>query len=73
MDNSVIVAILSLVGTCVGSICGILAANKLSNYRIQQLEAKVEKHNSVIERVFRLEEREKDDRDKIEELEKYHR
>lgn len=53
--ESIIVAILSLVGTLAGSLGGILAANKMTNYRIQQLEIKVEKHNKVIERVYELE------------------
>ena len=48
-------AILSLCGTLIGSIAGILTANKLTNYRIEQLEKKVEKHNSVVERTFKLE------------------
>lgn len=59
MTETVFVAILSLIGTLVGSLFGILTANKLTNYRIEQLEKKVEKHNSVIERVYRLEEEEK--------------
>lgn len=49
------VAILSLCGTLIGSIAGILTANKLTNYRIEQLEKKVERHNSVMERTFKLE------------------
>lgn len=53
--ETIIVAILSLVGTLAGSLGGILAANKMTNYRIQQLEKKVEKHNQVIERVYQLE------------------
>lgn len=57
MDNGVMVAILSLVGTLVGSLGGILASSKLTNYRIQELEKKVEKHNSVIDRVYKLEQR----------------
>lgn len=56
MTETVIVALLSLAGTLIGSLMGILTANKLTNYRIQELEKKVEKHNSVIERVYRLEE-----------------
>lgn len=56
MSDTVLVAILSLVGTMIGSLSGILAANKLVVYRIEQLEKKVEKHNSVIERTFKLEE-----------------
>ena len=56
MDNTVLVAVLSLVGTLVGTFGGILASNRLTNYRIEQLEKKVDKHNSVIERTYKIEE-----------------
>lgn len=72
MNDSVIVALLSLVGTLGGSFCGILTANKLTNYRIEQLEAKVEKHNKVIERVYNLEKHEAVIEEEIEHLKKYH-
>ena len=55
MSETIIVALLSLAGTLMGSLFGILAANKLVVYRIEQLEKKVEKHNNVIERVYNLE------------------
>lgn len=55
MDNTIIVALISFAGTILGSLCGILAANKLTNYRIQELEEKVDKHNTVIERTYKLE------------------
>lgn len=58
MTDTIVVAILSLIGTLGGSLGGILTANKLTNYRIAQLEKKVEKHNSVIERVYELEKHE---------------
>lgn len=58
MSDSIIVAMLSLVGTALGSGLSILAANKLTNYKIDELQKKVEKHNNLIERTFRLEERE---------------
>lgn len=58
MNEAMIVAILSLFGTLVGSFSGIITANKLVNYRLQQLEKKVEKHNQVIERVYKLEKHE---------------
>lgn len=80
MSDTIIVAILSLVGTLGGSLGGILAANKLMAYRIQQLEEKVNKHNNLIERTFKLEEKESLLEEKvrvanhrIEDLEKYHR
>lgn len=49
--TDIIVAIIALVGTAIGSLGGILAASKLSNYRIEQLEKKVDKLNSVVERI----------------------
>ena len=55
MSETVIVGLLSLCGTVIGSIAGILTASKLTNYRIEQLEKKVDKHNSVVERTFKLE------------------
>ena len=58
MQETIIVAMLSLVGTLIGSFGGILTANKLINYRIQELEKKVEKHNQVIERVYKIEQHE---------------
>ena len=58
MSESVVVALISLVGTLGGTLGGILVSNKLTNYRIEQLEKKVEKHNGVIERVYELEKHE---------------
>lgn len=55
MNSEIIVAILSLVGTLLGTFTGILTSTKLSNYRIGQLEKKVEKHNSVVERTALIE------------------
>ena len=56
MSEAIVVAGISLAGTLCGTWGGIMTANRLTAYRIEQLEKKVEKHNSVIERVFRLEE-----------------
>lgn len=55
MDGTMIVGLLSLAGTLVGSIGGILTANRLTNYRIQELEKKVEHHNTIVERTVVLE------------------
>ncbi len=79
MSETIIVAVLSLFGTCIGSITGIMTANKMTNYRIEQLEKKVEKHNGVIERVYELEKNEAVIEEeisvanhRIKDLEKYH-
>lgn len=55
MNGEILVAIFSLAGTVIGSLAGILAANKLVNYRLGELEKKVDKHNSVVERTYQLE------------------
>lgn len=55
MSETIIASLISLIGTMGGTFGGILVANKLTNYRIEQLEKKVEKHNSVVERTFKLE------------------
>lgn len=55
MSEAIFVALLSFLGTILGSLFGILTANKLTNYRISQLEKKVETHNKVIDRVYKLE------------------
>lgn len=65
MSDTVLVAFFSLIGTLIGSLSGILAANKLINYRISQLEKKVEKHNNIIERTFKLESGLKDLKDEV--------
>ena len=55
MDNEIILSLLSFLGTLIGSLAGIFATQRLSNYRIEQLEKKVDKHNNLIERVYKLE------------------
>lgn len=69
--NEIIIAVLSLLGTIVGSLSGVLAANRLTNYRIQELEKKVDKHNTVIERTYRLEEMMKVANNRLNDLERH--
>ena len=57
MSNEVVISILSLLGTLGGSLGGVIVSSKLTNYRIEQLERKQEKYNTLIERTFKLEER----------------
>ena len=54
-DSTLVVALVWLGGPLGGCLFGILTANKLSNYRVERLEEKVNKHNQVIERTYRLE------------------
>lgn len=53
MVSEIIIAVCSLLGTAAGSFGGM----RLMSYRIEQLERRVDKHNNVIERVYRLEEK----------------
>ena len=55
MTSEIVVALLGLLGTLSGSFLGVVAANKLTQYRLQQLEEKVNKHNNIIERTYILE------------------
>lgn len=80
MSDVVITALIGLAGSAIGTFGGIIVTNKLTNYRLEQLEKKVDKHNSVIERTFRIEEHDKlvDERIKvinhrIEDLEHFHK
>ena len=57
MTDGIIVALIGLMGSGFGSLCGVLVSSKLTQYRIEQLEKKVEKHNHLVERMYELEER----------------
>ena len=57
MSESGFVALLSLAGTLGGAFGGIMVANRLVNYRLEQLEKKVDKHNCVIDRMYKAEAR----------------
>lgn len=59
MSDTLMISLLSLIGTLAGTFGGILTSNKLTGYRIQKLEEQVAKHNNVVERVFRLEDSDK--------------
>ena len=48
-------AAMSLVGTLSGTFGGILVANRLTAYRIDQLEKRVGEHNKLVERTYKLE------------------
>lgn len=69
MSDAVLVAVISLAGTLFGTFGGILTSGRLTAYRIEQLEKKVEKHNSLVERTFVLEEQVKAANHRIDDLE----
>ena len=59
MDSSIISALIALCGSLLGTLGGIMVSNKLTAYRLEQLEKKVDKHNDVLERVALMEQNEK--------------
>ena len=50
-----LVALIGLAGSGLGAFGGVVASARLTNYRLQQLEERVAKHNHLIERTYRLE------------------
>ena len=56
MSEAVLVAVIGLCGSGVGSLIGALVSNKVWQYRIEQLEKKVENLGTVIEKTYKLEE-----------------
>lgn len=70
LNNEIIVALFALVGTLSGTFGGILTSSKLTAYRIQQLEEKVDKHNSFAERIPVIEEKLKVVDHRIDDLER---
>lgn len=69
MEN-IIISIISLLGTLGGSFGGILVSSKLTNYRIEQLEKKVDKHNNFAEKIPIINEQIKVINHRIEDLER---
>lgn len=55
MDNTVIVALIAFAGSALGTFGGIITAQKLTQYRIEQLEKKVDEYNNVKTRTTELE------------------
>lgn len=55
MSDVVMVALVGAGGSVLGSLLGVIASNKLTTYRIEQLEKAVAKHNNLIDRTYKLE------------------
>jgi len=69
VSEILIIALISLLGTALGTFGGILTSAKLTNYRIGQLEIKVDKHNNFACRMPVLEEQIKVNNHRIDDLE----
>ena len=73
MSSTVFIALLSFCGTLVGTFGGIVTSAKLTNYRIEQLEKKVEAHNNFAVRIPLIEEKLKVEEHRIADLENFHK
>ena len=72
MSEEIFVALLSFAGTLAGSLLGVMAAQKLTQYRLAQLEEKVNRHNNLIERTYKLEGQMEECRHDIKDLKAYY-
>lgn len=68
MDSTIIVGLFSFFASVIGTFGGILVSGKLTNYRIEQLEEKVNRHNNLIERMYKVEDSVKSAHHRIDEI-----
>lgn len=68
---SIIVAVIAYIGNRKGAAEGIRQSNQMVEYRLKQLEEKVAKHNSVVERTYKLEEKVDVANHRIDDLEEF--
>ncbi len=73
MNTETLTAVIALLGTALGTFGGIITSAKLTTYRIEQLEKKVDKHNNFAQRIPVLEEQLKVANHRIEDLEQAER
>lgn len=70
MNSDVVVAVIAFLGTCFGTVGGIMASAKLTNYRLTQLEKEFGKHSDIIEKIPVMEEQIKDIKKRLDSIEK---
>ena len=68
IDSAVVVGVFSFAASVIGTFSGIIVSSKLTNYRLEQLENKVQRHNSLIERMYKVEDSTKSAHHRIDEL-----
>lgn len=72
MTEQIIISLIAFLGTALGTLGGIIASSKLTNYRIEQLEKKVDKHNGFAEKIPVVEQRVTSLEKRVKHLEEYH-
>ena len=56
MSETIIIALISLVGTLAGAFGGVMTSSRLTGYRIEQLEKKIEGLDTLLQKIYKLEE-----------------
>lgn len=69
LDSTIIVSVISMLGTVIGSMMGVMKSNDKTLYRIEQLEKKVEAHNNLVERMTIVEQETKSNDNRLKRLE----
>ena len=69
LDSTIIVSVISMLGTVIGSMMGVMKSNDKTLYRIEQLEKKVEAHNNLVERMAIVEQETKSNNNRLKRLE----
>ena len=70
MSSSIIVAVISFLGTLIGTAGGIVASAKLTEYRLTQLERKLENISAATSKIPVMEEKQKSSERRISKLER---
>ena len=73
MSETIIVALIGLAGSGLGAFAGVMASARLTQYRLQMLEEKVNKHNNLIERTYKLEGQMQECQHDIKDLKSYYK
>ena len=55
--TAIVTALIGMIGSAFGALVGVMMNSKMINYRLEQLEKKVQAHNNLVERMYRLEEK----------------
>lgn len=63
--TAIVTALIGMIGSAFGALVGVMMNSKMINYRLEQLEKKVQAHNSLIERTYKLEQKDEVQDEKI--------
>lgn len=55
MNTEIVVALIGLGGSAVGSLIGIAANSRIMDYRLGAIEHKLDEHNKLIDRMYKAE------------------